>query len=518
MHDAKSAWVPWFAGFLLIAAGWALVTPVNKFPDEVDHVFRAASVVRGEVFPHIGSFTHGTGSIASIPVTLRNESLRYSCNRRLTQDSLCAAAGAGRPASEIIATSEGRRFPLYYALVGWPSLAFPNRTGWMLMRLVSALLCAAFLAAGAYVLMSMPRRPSVLAAGLFVGLTPLALNLSGSVNPSGLEIASAVCFWAVILAMVHDTGSCPPRRLLGWGMASAVALATCREVGCAWIVLAVVLSLISADASHRARFLRLRSARAVLGCGAVATIAVAVWSVVFHSYVVFSTPPASGSGFVKSLRAGAGHVGKLLQQTIGYLGYLTVPTPLAAQVCWAVAFVALVGLAFSIGRRAVTAVVLGCALALVIPFAVEIATYSKSGLGSWQGRYTLPLIVGLPLLAIVPDRPKRTEWKLMMPAAAVIALLTLGGHYSVFSDAWLRVPHPNYWYVPLGDALIACGAAVVVAIVVWSEVAWFRRSTSPGDAPQHPVQWHPPGRGRATRSSARRDRARAPRRRPNVRV
>ena len=487
MHDAKSVWVPWFAGFLLIAAGWALVTPINEFPDEVDHVFRAASVVRGEVFPHIGSYTHGTGSIAPVPVGLYNESLRYSCDRRLTQDSLCEADRPDLPASEVVATSEGRRFPLYYALVGWPSLAFPNRTGWLLMRLVSASLCSAFLASAAFVLLSMRRRPLVLAAGLFVALTPLALNLAGAVNPSGLEIASATCFWAVVLAMVHGTSSRSPRQLVILGALSAVVLATCRETGCLFIVLAVVMSYLSAGSTERDRFDRSASAWILLVSGGAATIAVAAWSVVFHSYVVFATPPTGGTGFVTALRAGVGHTGKLLQEMIGYLGYLTVPTPSVTQVCWALAFLVIVGLAVASGRRVGITVAIGCVLVIAIPLAAHILTYSRSGLGSWQGRYTLPLAVGLPLLAVAPSRPRPAEWNLVAIPAVAVLLLAVSGQFALFNDAWLHVAHPKRWYIPVGDVLVASGAVVLLATVAWCELAWFR-STSRGGARRDPEQ------------------------------
>ena len=487
MHDAKSPWLVWFAGFLLIAVGWALVTPINEYPDEVDHVFRAVSVVRGEVFPHIGSYTHGTGSIQSVPVTIFNESLRYSCDRRLTQDSLCEAARPDLPATEIAATSEGRRFPLYYALVGWPSLAFPNRTGWILMRLVSAALCSAFLASAAWVLLSMRRRPVVLAAGLFAGLTPLALNLAGSVNPSGLEIASAACLWAVVLAMVHGTSPRTPRQLAWLGGASAIVLATCRETGWLFILLAVVLSLMSVDPSRGDEVFRFTSEKFVFACSAAATLTVGLWSVWFHSYVVFYEPPASGTGFVKSVSAAAGHVGRLLQQTIGDLGYLTVRTPLVTQVCWAAAFALVAGLAYASGRRVFLTLAAGSVLALLIPFAAEVATYNRSGLGSWQGRYTLPLVVGLPLLAVAPSRSRPADSPLLALPAVMIMLLALWGHVSLFTHAWLHLAHPEQWYIPVGDVLVVAGAVVVVAAVAWCELRWFR-STSPGDALPRQVQ------------------------------
>ena len=64
------AWLGWFAAFLLIGAGWALVAPLDQVPDEADHVYRAAAVVRGEIFPHIVTYDHGTGAITNVPVSL----------------------------------------------------------------------------------------------------------------------------------------------------------------------------------------------------------------------------------------------------------------------------------------------------------------------------------------------------------------------------------------------------------------------------------------------------------------
>ena len=229
-----------------------------------------------------------------------------------------------------VETSEGRRFPLYYTLVGWPSLAFPDQTGWFLMRLVNAVLCSAFLASGAYVLFSMCRRPLVLAAGLFVGLTPLAVDLAGSVNPSGLEVATAFCVWAVVLALVHGTSSLPPRRVIGIGAVSSVALVASREPGFVWIVLAVALALISATSERRAEFVRARSTRVLLACAAGATIVMAGWSVAFRSFDTFHTPPASATGFGPAVSASYRHVGRLLQQTLAYLGYLSIAPPRVA--------------------------------------------------------------------------------------------------------------------------------------------------------------------------------------------
>ena len=279
-----------------------------------------------------------------------------------------------------VETSEGRRFPLYYALVGWPSLAFPDQTGWFLMRLVNAVLCSAFLASGAYVLFSMCRRPLVLAAGLFVGLTPLAVNLAGSVNPSGLEVATAFCVWAVVLAMVHGTSSLPPRRVIGIGAVSSVAA---RHQPGAGVRVDRPGRRARADLrepERRAEFVRARSTRVLLACAAGATIVMAAWSVAFRSFDTFHTPPASATGFGPAVSASYRHVGRLLQQTLAYLGYLTIPPPRVAELGWALAVLAIVGLAVVTNRRVGLAVLLGCAIVLVMPFVIEVATYSSRGL------------------------------------------------------------------------------------------------------------------------------------------
>jgi hypothetical protein len=477
LRNEKTAWVSWFAGFLLVAVGWALVTPVNHYPDEVSHVYRAVSVVRGEIFPHIGPFDHGTGAITNVPVTVRGVLFESRC-RGLHLSGNCESAGPNHPGSVTVVTSEGRRFPLYYSMVGWPSLAFPNRTGWYLMRLVSAVLCSALLAAAANVLMTMRRRPLVLAAGLFVGLTPLAVNLSGAVNPSGLEIAAAACFWAVMLALVHGTSTLTPRLLARLGAVSGVILVTCREVGCIWILLAVVLSLMSASRPERGRFLRSRSARVVLTPAIIATAAVASWTITFHSYAVYNSKPRSGGDLISAVRATSGKTGKLLQQILAYLGWQTIRPPLIAQVCWILAVLAIVAVAFATCRRVGIAVVFGYALVVVLPFAVLVVTYHERGLRGWQGRYTVPLAIGPAFLSVAPLRGQARERRFVVLLAGAVACLTLLGQLAVFQGAWVRYRHHSHWYVPLGRVFCVLGAIVVVATVTWADVRWSGRKTA----------------------------------------
>jgi Predicted membrane protein (DUF2142) len=474
MHDAKAAWVTWFAGFLLLAVGWALVTPLNGYPDEGDHFYLAVAVVRGEVFPHIGAYILGTGAITDVPVTVRSILSRKPC-RGIGSPTLCRSAGPGHPGSDTVVTDEGRNFPLYYALVGWPSLAFPDRTGWYLMRLASAVLCCALLAAGACVLMSMRRRPLILASGLFLGLTPIALNMSGSVNPNGLEIAAAVCFWAVILALVYGTSVLAQRQLVRLGAVSGVLLVTCRFLGWAWIVLAVVLSLMTVGRAERRRFLSSRSAHVVLGCAAVAAVVMAAWTLTFRSYQTFSDFYPQPGGLVHAARASLDQQPRLFQEMLAYLGWLSLRPPLVAEVCWTLAVLALVAIVVVSNRRAGLVVLFGCVLAVALPFAVIVATYRDKNVEGWQGRYTLPLAVGVALLAVVPSRPRAAEPRIVVLLASAVILLALLGQIAVFEGAWGAYRHAQHWYVPVGRVFVALGAVVVVTNVAWADVRWRRK-------------------------------------------
>ncbi|MGO9874550.1 MAG: DUF2142 domain-containing protein [Acidimicrobiia bacterium] len=481
MNDTKTLWVGWFVGFLLLGVGWALVTPVNDYPDEVDHVYRAVSVVRGEIFPHNGSYNHGTGAITNVPVTIRRVVDDRPC-LGLFESGNCESAGPAHQGSVTVVTGEGRYFPLYYALVGWPSLAFPNQTGWYLMRLVSAVICAALFAAGASVLMSMRRRPLVLAAGLFVGLTPLALNLSGALNPSGLEIAAAVCFWAVVLALVHRTSSVAQRRLVQLGILSGVVLATCRQLGGLWIVLAVVVSLMSASRSERSQFLHSSSARMVLASAAIATAVMATWTVTFRSYETFYEPTPSNLGLIHTVDASLGKTGTLLRQMLAYLGKLNIPPTFVAEVCWSLAVLALVVIAVASSRRTGLVVLCGCVLVVALPFVALIATYHNRALTAWQGRYTLPLAIGIALVCVASPRPRTTEHKLVVPIAAVAVLLALVGQIAVFDGAWKAFGNQPPWYVSAGRVSVAVGAIIIVATIAWAEVRWRRAGREPSRA------------------------------------
>jgi hypothetical protein len=187
-RSAGLAFGGWFLGFFLVAVGWAILVPFNHYPDEQHHVYRAAALVRGDLTPHIGPYMLGTGGILPVPQSLHAVYTPDACTGFATASQCEATAD---PDTVIMVSGQARVNPLYYAVVGLPTLLWPDANGILAMRVLSGALAAALLAAAVTVVLSLPGRRVVLLAALFAGLTPLALNLTGSISPSATELASA---------------------------------------------------------------------------------------------------------------------------------------------------------------------------------------------------------------------------------------------------------------------------------------------------------------------------------------
>src|ERR1019366_7392685 len=95
----------------------------------------------------------------------------------------------------------------------------------------------------------------------------------------------------------------------------------------------------------------------------------------------------------------------------------TIPPPAVAVVCWVLAVAAVVVIGFAASPRAGLAVVAGAALVFAIRYVIGVAGYLQPAIGPWLGRYTLPLAIGVPLLALArgrADRPARAERRIVI--------------------------------------------------------------------------------------------------------
>jgi hypothetical protein len=388
------------SGILFLLMGsWSLATPIGGAPDEPAQWIKAASVARGEVLGH-----HVTGQPAAvIRVTVPSsfadatEANCYAFHPTVPAGCGHGLVGSGRDTTTT--TTVGRYPPLYYALVGWPSLWWHSDVAVYLMRFMSALLSAVLLGL-ALAVAGVFGRSRLLVAGVAVAATPMAIFLGSVVNPSGLEIAAAVCTWTCGLVLVLDHRRLAPPGLVVATAASAMVLVLVRGLSPLWLALAA-LSMVALVPSALAQLLRWRRVRvaavvvAVTGAAAVAFILVARTLAVYPGGKRVE-PSASEWTIVK---LAFGQTNTLVHQFVGDFGWVDTPSPRVVTVLWllVVAVVVAGGILWGWRRGSVLIVSLAV-VSLLLPVAI-MASHAKSDGLVWQARDGFPLYVGAILVA-----------------------------------------------------------------------------------------------------------------------
>jgi hypothetical protein len=161
-------------------------------------------------------------------------------------------------------------------------------------------------------------------------------------------------------------------------------------------------------------------------------------------------------------------------QSIGGVPFRDQPSPAAVFAIAFCLFLVLIALATAKGtaRQRAVASALTC-IAFAVPIVLTIATFSRLGF-SWQGRYTLPLTVGLPLLAgwgLEHHRPLRRlarPWCFMtltgVVAIQVIAIWHVrgleGGKWP--NGRWTHFESSTSALILLGAAALALATVAVL--------------------------------------------------------
>jgi hypothetical protein len=165
---------------------------------------------------------------------------------------------------------------------------------------------------------------------------------------------------------------------------------------------------------------------------------------------------------------------------IGVFGSLDAPLPGAVVGVWVAGVAALGALAVVVGRwrdRVMMVVVLaGCVL---LPVAAETVSGPKTGL-AWQGRYTLTVAVGAPILAgWIIDRsgrvPRRVAVAIGVAGAVGVAVIQVVAQVRAMNryvvglpSGWFDALHRGTWAGPSSPAvLLALVAAAGLAYGAW---------------------------------------------------
>lgn len=471
----------WVAIFLA-SAGWAVATPLAASPDEPAHIVKAAAVVRGEL---IGTETSRPAyRNVTVPAYIADAG-NWPCYAfRPTVSAGCEHPIEGTKDVKGI-TSAALYNPIYYALVGWPSLIFSTPTLTVLaMRFLGAFISSGLLAAGFSALAR--RRRTLFAGGAMLAVvTPMVLFLNGSVNPNSVEYAGGFAFAAALFSLCRDEDDTRLRwRLIVLGV-SGVLFVNARGLSPLWMALIGITALIMVRPVHLGALLRKASVIITLCVLAIAVAFACVW--IIATGTLHSMGNFAGQGYSPA----AAFLRMLLDESfdpgiVGDFGWLDTSAPQFTYALWWALTAILVGAAafFTRGRIRI-AVVFSFLVFLLVPAIVQTESVKSSGF-IWQGRYTLVAFLAMLATAgfalgegrvIVVGERGRDMWRRLATGAGIVvvigqlytALFALRRYVIGSTGTWTSMIKSPQWQPPgtivFPLALILVGAALMV--VVW---------------------------------------------------
>ncbi len=468
-------WLPWFLGYFLLAAGWALATPYDGSPDEARHVYRAVGVFADGVFAREGRWH-------TVPRSLiRNNCFQFKAARPAS----CGVEPGGDPAPEPTLALAGRYNPVYYALVGGPLRLWPNWNGILRARLISALLVAALLAAAMHSAVRWSQSP-FLAGAVLISTTPMTMHLAGAINPNSVEIAAGTAFFAALIPLLLENTA--PRRAQLWVVGIAGALvAMLRGFGPLWIAIALAVLMLPGLRSNLSRIWRERPLRFCFGVVFLAVVLGVAWTMVAQTGLPDQVSIPKNYTRPEALRYEVTYrVGRFAEEMVGVLSWLDTALPSWFYLAWwsMLALPALIGFVFAswIDRwrqLGLLAAVFG------IPLTLDVLLVNTYGLAA-QGRYVLPIAVGLPMLAAfaLSARNILPAWR--APALMrMFVLISLPLHLFALGFTMIRWqsgipsamraisgnPFDGIWQPPLGSVLpfaLATTGLLVLGVKAWT--------------------------------------------------
>jgi len=474
----------------LLSGLWGLANPPFAAPDEPAHVIRAFSLDHGELTGkppskrqarELGLTARGDYLIVRAPAAFRDSgsSVMHCLAHRPFRSAACVRYSTSSRDVDA-GTYVARHPPVYYGIVGavtW--LAPPGSITVYLMRFVGTLIMGAFIAT-AITALQRSAAPKVLVLGLAIAITPMVLFVSSTVNPSSPEITASIAFWVcglVLLSRAHE--HVDDRLVTAVGIAGCV-LVLSRQLGPLWLALIalVMLGMGNRVALHNlARSRRARIWAIAVGASFVTQLG---WDLLAKPLDVSRSGHAHAHlATAEILRITTGQAFFRYWEMIGWFGWLDTPAPALTWVPWtfALAFLVLVAVLWTT-RRQVAVLLSLIAATIVVPIAIESATFSDAGAATWQGRYTLPLAVGVPILAAFAlsssERGRQLATRrLLLSIGAVLGLAQIMAfaqnlrRYTVGHYGDVQFWSHARWSPPLPPIVVTIAFIMGVAAFMW---------------------------------------------------
>ena len=501
-------WLAFGALFVLMSA-WAFYVPAMAAADEPAHMWKAVATVRGQV---VNPEILGAREVA-IPEMYRD-----------AQDFMCNAFHPDVPesicdVSKVFTqeTPEGVRQvvspaalynPLYYGIIGWPSLLPDNLVNIYLMRLISVTISALFFAVGFRAL----RQADFAArsggcANAFA--TPSAVFLGSVLNPQALESRAAFALWCQRLLVIRK----PAPELLGrrmWLLAFiTVMFANSRGLSPFFLALIVISCIALQPWRFTWRVIKDRRSWLPILVAFLGTVAASAWVLVTNGLEGGGGPDAAPELLFRRVFKGTLYsTDTYIQQIVGTFGWMDTVMPMWWVIMFSVAFVASMLLVWTVGSWRERTVALGTGLIFCVLVPAVLHGREARVIGwMWQGRYIFPVLIGLPVLVafvlqarlshrrIPMGRRLLLSWALLFVVTHVAGLIItmhryINGIYGswryITKDSWL--PPVPLWGAGVAMVLFVIGMVVLLVRMVPAEDLGQDGLTVDGDTPNIGVE------------------------------
>lgn len=447
-------------GLLAIVAAWSIATPPNGGVDEPDHVIRAYAAARLDFAgTKVDSPLGEAARHYDVPLTIEGPDI-FCWVRHQDISAACSTWPVGSSAR--IAELNSYYPPAYFVLTGWPTLFTSRYFIVRLMRLLSGALSIAFVGAG---LVAVKRSWGKQAAVItLMAMTPATLSLMGVMNPEALEIGAAFCLWATAVSVL---GVDRPPALSRWAfMAAGIVLCLTRPLGP--YLTAVILVAVALIIGIRPALAALRRAEVlvVVGVGLATSVLLAS-----HGVTTLDAPDlARHLTLGSTVKEILGNSLVDIRDAISLTGWLDTKLPGIATIFWFTGVTVLVlGLVISRAYRDI-AILAFLAVALLGIETYLLYTQANSNGLHWQGRYGLPIYIGLPFVVMArrPVFPARTLRLIVVLFAALQWVSLYWGlrRWAVGTNGPLIYLFREDWIPPLPSVVILGVAAAGAWLVV----------------------------------------------------
>lgn len=251
-------------------------------------------------------------------------------------------------------------------------------------------------------------------AAAATALTPMAIFSSATFSSSGPEIAAAFCHLVALIEWRSRGGLDRSTRIAL--LASAIVLALARSTGPLWLVLFDATAVVAIGVRRAIGQLRAVRRWAV---AYASIVAVAVAASVGWQLLVQPRPPQDRSRLAGYIADSFHALPGQLRQQVGVFGWLDTRLPGGAYLLWFLAtggMVVAALLAASWRGRVLVLAIGAASIVAMMGVAVTIAYPVQSGS---QGRWTLPLVMALPLVA--GAMLEESRWRARCAAGLAIA-------------------------------------------------------------------------------------------------